>query len=841
MPSLAPSAAALLLAPQGAAGQPAAAPAGSGAPAPTDSSDDDDDESAAGSLPPLVPMPSLAPSAAALLSAQGAAGQPAAAPAAVPPPPPLPASPVMSGVPPSLPLISNNVVPVSLALPDTLPMPPSLESMAGFIANALMGGGGDGGDGLVDAEGGAEAAAALLQAMLPTTLSPHQAQALQAQLVHGLSAMLGGPGGGQLASEASSLAAPLLSAMTGAARGGGAGGGGASTAAPLAEEPPLDESAAGSAAPWFPRVLPGHYDPVAHHPIRRELARLLQYAPLAPPEQQQQQQQHAPARGDDGLAGLPPPGCTPQARAVLQGTAELVWGFLQVGGCATHNGWWHSELRVGGRGVPGGGVAAQRGDPVLHGDVLLYARQASLPPVTPGGDSASQADAAEVVGSSVLVCNPLHLLLLGVAVAPTLAHAAHHACMCYAVALLQGVDAAATYARQACLLLACLAPTVAAAAASASAVPAAAACSSPLVDGFLGFVAGFGAHVGHLLKESEAEAVAGAASAARAAPGSSGAADAGVCALLRRFAPAIFGVGGSSSSSGGGGGGGGGGAGDAAAACSAATAWRVLGSAHCHVLRLLAASPFVPRTCAEQLLSAASSAPQLLLDGDETMAGSGATAVDKAVAQAVAASDVAIDRAAAEALAGGRLVASLPAPASAVDANHLRRQLQRAQLPQPRPRVERLCLVDLPHAYEALYAALGAAKCTTGCRKRPANAALCLVCGVLVCAGGDCCRVQGVGEATRHAAVCGAGTGVLLQLASTGVLLLRGGLAIDYGSPYADAHGEPDLGLKRGKPLFLSARRYAALGELWARGGDLAREVSRVRASADRVYRVNFY
>ena len=34
-------------------------------------------------------------------------------------------------------------------------------------------------------------------------------------------------------------------------------------------------------------------------------------------------------------------------------------------------------------------------------------------------------------------------------------------------------------------------------------------------------------------------------------------------------------------------------------------------------------------------------------------------------------------------------------------------------------------------------------------------------------------------------------------------------------SPYLDAHGESDLGLKRGKPLFLNQSRYNELAKLW--------------------------
>jgi allophanate hydrolase subunit 2 len=39
------------------------------------------------------------------------------------------------------------------------------------------------------------------------------------------------------------------------------------------------------------------------------------------------------------------------------------------------------------------------------------------------------------------------------------------------------------------------------------------------------------------------------------------------------------------------------------------------------------------------------------------------------------------------------------------------------------------------------------------------------------------------------------------------------------GSPYLDAHGEEDAGLKRGRPLRLARAVYGALSALWAAGG----------------------
>ena len=101
------------------------------------------------------------------------------------------------------------------------------------------------------------------------------------------------------------------------------------------------------------------------------------------------------------------------------------------------------------------------------------------------------------------------------------------------------------------------------------------------------------------------------------------------------------------------------------------------------------------------------------------------------------------------------------------------------------------------------------------CGAAPRDPAVCLACGELVCCAGFCCRAGGHGESARHAAACGAGAGLFFLVKSTRTLLLRGRRACLYPSVYLDAHGEEDEFLKRGRPLFLSEERVAALEELW--------------------------
>ena len=118
------------------------------------------------------------------------------------------------------------------------------------------------------------------------------------------------------------------------------------------------------------------------------------------------------------------------------------------------------------------------------------------------------------------------------------------------------------------------------------------------------------------------------------------------------------------------------------------------------------------------------------------------------------------------------------------------------------------------------------------CQKPPRDPALCLACGELCCCAGACCRRGRHGECAQHAAVCGGGVGVFLLVKSTKVLLIRGKRICLYPSVYLDQHGEEDEFLKRGRPLFLSERRYRALEDLWVNGAldydTLALHTSRV-------------
>jgi len=145
----------------------------------------------------------------------------------------------------------------------------------------------------------------------------------------------------------------------------------------------------------------------------------------------------------------------------------------------------------------------------------------------------------------------------------------------------------------------------------------------------------------------------------------------------------------------------------------------------------------------------------------------------------------------------------------------------RSTLPIP------LTLIKLPRLFQELLERFHLRMCSS-CERVPQMPCLCLICGKLICAYGSCSPPKGssspsmrghLGQCVAHAERCGAGTGVFLILKMTSVLVLRDERRAIWGSPYLDEHGEEDVELRRGKPLFLSKVRYGTLQRLWLTHG----------------------
>jgi len=137
-------------------------------------------------------------------------------------------------------------------------------------------------------------------------------------------------------------------------------------------------------------------------------------------------------------------------------------------------------------------------------------------------------------------------------------------------------------------------------------------------------------------------------------------------------------------------------------------------------------------------------------------------------------------------------------------------------------------LVALPHRYDTLYRMiLHEAKCPTtgGSIRKPA---LCLRCGVVLCASSSCCKRKGKGAVALHMKACCGGTGALLYPLTCRIMLLRGRHHEYIDAPYVDQHGETDPGLTRGRPLTLDVNQYERIREACI-SNSIASRVERLR------------
>ena len=127
----------------------------------------------------------------------------------------------------------------------------------------------------------------------------------------------------------------------------------------------------------------------------------------------------------------------------------------------------------------------------------------------------------------------------------------------------------------------------------------------------------------------------------------------------------------------------------------------------------------------------------------------------------------------------------------------------------------------------------------------PTEPALCLETGALLAAGqaarGTTQYEQHPGQCTTHARRHGSGTGIFFLVNRSQVLLVRDSQAT-YATHhiYVDAHGEPDVGVRRGAPLHLHAENYRKLGKM-AATDRVGLEVAVLRSTQDRVLRESYY
>ena len=123
---------------------------------------------------------------------------------------------------------------------------------------------------------------------------------------------------------------------------------------------------------------------------------------------------------------------------------------------------------------------------------------------------------------------------------------------------------------------------------------------------------------------------------------------------------------------------------------------------------------------------------------------------------------------------------------------------------------------------------------------------LCLACGTVISGGEK--DANNVGACHRHINEAGGcnsdyhirGIGIMLDLKSTQIILIRGKWAAYYPSLYVDKYGETDGNMRRGAPLHLNTTRVNKLKNLWFSGA-ISNEVVRIRSSSDRIIMENWY
>ncbi|KAJ1904885.1 E3 ubiquitin-protein ligase ubr1, partial [Tieghemiomyces parasiticus] len=123
-------------------------------------------------------------------------------------------------------------------------------------------------------------------------------------------------------------------------------------------------------------------------------------------------------------------------------------------------------------------------------------------------------------------------------------------------------------------------------------------------------------------------------------------------------------------------------------------------------------------------------------------------------------------------------------------------------------------LTTLPTCFDYLFNGSNHVVCPR-CEQVPTDPALCMFCGEFVCAQTACCEEDFYGECNLHMMACHGPIGIFLLVKNNAALLLSNDNGTFIVTPYRDYHGEMDLGLKRGRPLFLDQKRFDELRRLW--------------------------
>ncbi|KAI0540764.1 hypothetical protein GGR58DRAFT_459881 [Xylaria digitata] len=140
-------------------------------------------------------------------------------------------------------------------------------------------------------------------------------------------------------------------------------------------------------------------------------------------------------------------------------------------------------------------------------------------------------------------------------------------------------------------------------------------------------------------------------------------------------------------------------------------------------------------------------------------------------------------------------------------------------------------LVGLPKNYDTLIEECSKRRCPkTG--KDLADAIMCLTCGDIFCGQTMCCLMEyqepgpnrptiRIGGAQQHMRFkCQGNIGLFINIRKCAIFYLHRGSGSFSNAPYIDKYGEVDVGLRHGRQLYLSQKRYdSMLRNLWLSHG----------------------
>ncbi|KAK9454202.1 hypothetical protein V1511DRAFT_503017 [Dipodascopsis uninucleata] len=161
----------------------------------------------------------------------------------------------------------------------------------------------------------------------------------------------------------------------------------------------------------------------------------------------------------------------------------------------------------------------------------------------------------------------------------------------------------------------------------------------------------------------------------------------------------------------------------------------------------------------------------------------------------------------------------------------LKRPFQRCSVTTEYPGI--MELVRLPRLLHGFFQKVGQLRCKN-CGKCPEEPAVCLFCAELVCCQSYCCVKNNKGECNQHMQNCAGYVGIYLLIKKCTIFFLRDGQGSFVSAPYLDIHGEVDTSLKRGRPLYLSQRRYTHLiRNVWLQNGITSQIARKIEGMID--------